>query len=174
MDWGVALDMDVDMDVDMDMDTDIHIDLGAGRQAADTSGHCCPPSVSQSFGPCRLAAAARIPKGVNRAAACQQASMGPTRSLLQVSGKTETISEAYSEGSKPPNPKNEQDCSHRRVLAKTPLKTPGPELTRQAGVGTAPGRRRDGGRQAEAKTEPKPNQERPRGVKNEFQFWDHF
>ena len=62
MDWGVALDMDTDMDVDMDMDTDIHIDLGAGRQAADTSGHCCPPSVSQSFGPCRLAAAARIPK----------------------------------------------------------------------------------------------------------------
>ena len=35
-------------------------------------------------------------------------SMGPTGPLLQVSGKTETIGEAYSEAPEPPNPENER------------------------------------------------------------------
>ena len=66
MDKGMDMDTDMDRHVGMDgytgMDADTYADLGAGRQA-----------------PVHLKAAARIPEGVNRAAALSigKASMDP-------------------------------------------------------------------------------------------------
>ena len=82
--------------------------------------------------------------------------MGPTGPLLQVSGKTETMSEAYSEAPEPPNPENERRSKILGGLySNTPNSSRGRAYTssrRQddAGISGGPRQRRRGQNRAKS------------------------